>query len=240
MPTRFLSDAEIERLEGWPDAIDQPDLARYFDLDGDDLGFVRRQHSPAAQLGVALQLCALRWLGFVPDDLTGAPPDAVAALAGVLDVPPRVIFEYAVRPQTRREHRPMVREHAGFRAGALAELDALAGWLTDQDRCARKVDGFGHELLLATGEVVVDRSARGAGALDDLAEARPAEPALAEQGDRTEHQAVASVGPGALHHDDWHSTFSPDGVRQVSGRRCVSLSGSSSAASSGATRPTPK
>lgn len=132
MPTRFLSDAEIERLEGWPEAIDPPELARYFDLDADDLEFVRRQHSPAAQLGVALQLCSLRWLDFVPRDLTAAPPDAITVLAVVLDVPARVIFEYSVRPQTRREHRPMVREHAGFRAGALAELDALTGWLTEK------------------------------------------------------------------------------------------------------------
>src|SRR5450755_2106675 len=117
MPTRFLSGAEIERLEGWPEAIDPPGLARYFDLDADDLEFVRRQHSPAAQLGVALQLCSLRWLGFVPDDLTTAPPDAITVLAAALDVSPRVIFEYSVRPQTRREHRPMVREHAGFRPG---------------------------------------------------------------------------------------------------------------------------
>jgi len=132
MPTRFLSDAEIKRLEGWPEAIDPPGLARYFDLDADDLEFVRRQHGPAAQLGVALQLCSLRWLGFVPDDLTTAPPDAITVPAAALDVSPRVIFEYSVRPQTRREHRPMVREHAGFRPGALAELDALAGWLTEK------------------------------------------------------------------------------------------------------------
>jgi TnpA family transposase len=92
-------------------------LLRYFDLDRDDRTFVRRQHSPSAQLGVALQLCALRWLGFVPDDLTAAPPDAITVLAEALDTSPRVIFEYAVRPQTRREHRPMIREHAGFRAG---------------------------------------------------------------------------------------------------------------------------
>jgi Domain of unknown function (DUF4158) len=56
----------------------------------------------------------------------------LAALAGALDVSPRMIFDYSVRPQTRREHRPAVREHAGFRAGALAELDALAGWLTER------------------------------------------------------------------------------------------------------------
>jgi TnpA family transposase len=132
MPTRFLSDAEIERLESFPEAIDERDLARFFALDEEDLRFVRRQHSPAGQLGVALQLYALRWLGFVPDDLTAAPPEVIAALSGVLDVPPRAIFDYSVRPQTRRGHRPLVREHAGFRAGAHAELDALGGWLTEQ------------------------------------------------------------------------------------------------------------
>jgi len=35
MPTRFLSDAEIERLESFPDAIGARDLARYFVVDGE-------------------------------------------------------------------------------------------------------------------------------------------------------------------------------------------------------------
>ena len=76
MATRFLSEAEIARLESFPETIDERDLARHFALDGDDLRFVRRQHSAAGQLGVALQLCSLRWLGFIPEDLTTAPPDA--------------------------------------------------------------------------------------------------------------------------------------------------------------------
>src|SRR6188472_2800820 len=114
MPTRFLSDAEIAQLEGFPESIDGRDLARYFRLDGEDLAFVRRQHSAAGQLGIALQLCSLRWLGFIPDDLPSARPEAMAALASVLDASPRAIFEYSVRPQTRREHRPLVREHAGL------------------------------------------------------------------------------------------------------------------------------
>src|SRR5215210_28166 len=100
MPTRFLSDAEIARLESFPESIDGRDLARYFQLDGEDLVFVRRQHSAAGQLGIAL--CALRWLGFIPDELPSAPPEAIAALASVLDASPRAIFDYAVRPQTRR------------------------------------------------------------------------------------------------------------------------------------------
>jgi hypothetical protein len=116
VPTRFFSDAEIERLESFPETIEAADLARYFHLDGDDLDFVRRQHSDAGQLGIALQLCALRWLGFIPSDLTSAPAEAVSALAAVLDASPRAIFDYSVRPQTRREHRPLVREHARFLA----------------------------------------------------------------------------------------------------------------------------
>jgi Domain of unknown function (DUF4158) len=56
----------------------------------------------------------------------------LAVLAGALDTSPRVIFECAVRPQTRREHRPMIREHAEFRARALVELNALAGWLIEK------------------------------------------------------------------------------------------------------------
>jgi hypothetical protein len=84
MPTRFLSAAEIERLERFPEAVDERSLARYFALDAEDLRFVRRQHSPAGQLGIALQLCSLRWLGFVPDDLTAAPAEAIAALSAVL------------------------------------------------------------------------------------------------------------------------------------------------------------
>jgi hypothetical protein len=37
---------------------------------------------------IAGQLEALRWLGFVPEDLAAAPPDALTMLAETLDVSP--------------------------------------------------------------------------------------------------------------------------------------------------------
>ena len=77
-----------------------------------DLFFVRRRHSAAGQLEIALQLCSLRWLGFIPDDLPSAPPEAIAAFASVLDSSPRAIFDYSVPPQTRREQ-PSARARAG-------------------------------------------------------------------------------------------------------------------------------
>ena len=132
MATRFLSEAEIARLEGFPETIEELDLARYFHLDDADLAFVRRQYSAAGQLGVALQLCALRWLGFIPEELTAVPPEAITALASLLDVPARSIFDYSVRPQTRREHRPLVRERAGFAAAGERSLGPVRGWLIER------------------------------------------------------------------------------------------------------------
>src|SRR5450759_5221067 len=82
-PGRFLSDPEIERLEGWPEAIERHDVLRFFTPAGEDLAFVREQRGAPNQLAVALQLGALRWLGFVPEDLAAAPPDALAAARAV-------------------------------------------------------------------------------------------------------------------------------------------------------------
>lgn len=131
MPTRFLSDAEIERLEGWPEAIERRDVVRFFTPAGEDLAFVREQRGEPNQLAVALQLGALRWLGFVPEDLAAAPPNALAALAETLDVPARAIFDYAVRAQTRGEHRLLVRAYAGFRPFGEREIGALDGRFVD-------------------------------------------------------------------------------------------------------------
>jgi Domain of unknown function (DUF4158) len=127
VPTRFLSDAEIERLERFPETIDRHELARHFQLDGDDLLFVRQQNGAPGRLGIALQLCSLRWLGFVPDELSGAPPEGIATLAETLDVPARAVFDYSVRAPTRREHRLAVREHVGFVSAGQAELESCVG-----------------------------------------------------------------------------------------------------------------
>ena len=131
MPTRFLSDAEIERLKGWPEGIELRDLVRFFHMAGEDLVFVRGQRGAANQLGIALQLGALRWLGFIPEDLPSAPIEEIGALAEVLDVSPRAVFDYAVRAQTRGEHRLLVRAHAGFRSFSERELDRLQDQLVD-------------------------------------------------------------------------------------------------------------
>ena len=68
----------------------------------------------ANRLGLALQLCALRYLGFVPRNLSAAPRSAACFVADQLEVSPDEIQSYARRGQTRRQHCTEVRKHLGF------------------------------------------------------------------------------------------------------------------------------
>jgi len=78
--TRVFSDEELARLRGFPE-ITAEELVRFFTLSAADAEFVDpgRGRSAKGRLGLAVQLCSLPWLGFVPDDVTTAPAVAVGA-----------------------------------------------------------------------------------------------------------------------------------------------------------------
>ncbi len=80
MPTRFLSNAQRARLSSWPALLSFEELAAHFTLSRRDLKFLevfRRSN----RLGAALQVVAIRTLGFVPKDLKAVPEDAMFWLA---------------------------------------------------------------------------------------------------------------------------------------------------------------
>lgn len=81
MPIGFLTDAERDRLNLFPTDIAPTDLLAYFTLSEPDLELIQAHRGDHNRLGVALQLVALRLLGFAPDDLSTAPRRAVAYVA---------------------------------------------------------------------------------------------------------------------------------------------------------------
>jgi hypothetical protein len=76
----------------------------------------RLECGPADRLGVALALCTLPWLGFVPDKLASASPVAVARLADQLKVDAAQIRSYGRRAQTRTDHLRLVAQHLGVQS----------------------------------------------------------------------------------------------------------------------------
>ena len=60
----------------------------FFWLSEEEIREVHRQRESQNRLGYALQLCTLRYLGFVPDDLQATPPEGVTFVAEQLAVTP--------------------------------------------------------------------------------------------------------------------------------------------------------
>ena len=79
MAARMFSEEPLDQLRSFPD-IGRDDLIRYFTLTQADAVCVDpgRGRGPADRLGLAVQLCTLPWLGFVPDAVDSAPPRRTA------------------------------------------------------------------------------------------------------------------------------------------------------------------
>src|SRR3954471_22868902 len=129
VPIGFLTDAERERLDSFPSQITRGDLLTYFTLSRADRRQIPRTASAANRLGFALQLGALRYLGFCPDDLSTAPEAVVAFVAQQLDGAPDDLPRYGQRGQTRTEHLRQIRHYLGFRKATPRDLARLETWL---------------------------------------------------------------------------------------------------------------
>ncbi|MEQ4724612.1 Tn3 family transposase [Nonomuraea sp. B19D2] len=135
MSTRMFSEDQLERLRSYPD-IGRDDLIRYFTLTPADVAFIDpgRGRGASDRLGLAVQLATLPWLGFVPDEVTAAPPVAVARLAERLAIDAAVLADYGHREQTRSDHLRLVAGYLGWKsapAGSTAMKD-LEQFLLDR------------------------------------------------------------------------------------------------------------
>jgi Domain of unknown function (DUF4158) len=100
----------------------------YFFLSDDDARAVNRPREPFNRLEYALQLCTLRYLGFVPTDFQATPEVVVTFVAEQLGIAPRVLALYDHR-RTQSEHRRYVRAYWGLRQAPPLDVYALQTWL---------------------------------------------------------------------------------------------------------------
>jgi Domain of unknown function (DUF4158) len=132
MPIGFLSAAERDRLNRFPTQIPDEDLRAFFLLSDADHTAINHQREDHTRLGFALQLCALRYLGFVPHHLHTVPWEVVAYLAHQLHVSPESFQAYGQRIKTCTTHFQQVQVHLGFRRALPLDWYALQTWLVER------------------------------------------------------------------------------------------------------------
>jgi TnpA family transposase len=132
VPVSFLSDRERERLGRFPAEIPPEDVGKYFSLSPADLTQVYRQRGEHNRLGFALQVCALRYLGFAPQDLATAPGEVVAHTAQQLGATADALTLYGRRDQTRSTHLLQAQAYLGYRQAQEEDLQALTLWLAER------------------------------------------------------------------------------------------------------------
>ncbi|MGL4611212.1 MAG: DUF4158 domain-containing protein [Trueperaceae bacterium] len=119
-------------LVSYPEDLSHEDLGRFFTLNGSDLALVKQQRGDHNRLGFALQLCTLRYLGFIPDTLLQPPEDVLRLLAQQLDASVSVLKLYGEREQTRSDHLLQVMKTLGYRYSLPLDLVELERWLTER------------------------------------------------------------------------------------------------------------
>ncbi len=147
--------AERRRLERFPDRIAVEDLRACFALSDRDRLLVFDQRGPENRLGLAVSLSALRFLGFVPDEITSIPDEALVFVAGQVDAAAHELLGYGARAQTRPSGSNGTGTHA---KGAATRFVVRARWVG-------AVDGV---LVGRLGDSVRSYSVRQAGFHGDL------------------------------------------------------------------------
>ncbi|HWJ50548.1 MAG TPA: DUF4158 domain-containing protein, partial [Solirubrobacteraceae bacterium] len=134
VPGGLVPAEELERLSSWPVEVARSDLAAYFSFSLADLRWLRSHRGAGERIGLAVQLGAVRFLGFVPVALADTPPEVAGHVGKQIGVAPATFRRYArdTDGRTRRRHVAAVVEHAGWRACGQREWSSLAGWLTER------------------------------------------------------------------------------------------------------------
>ena len=130
MPRRsILSAAERESLLALPHTQDE--LIRHYTFSEPDLSLIRQRRGDANRLGVAVQLCLLRFpgQGLLPD--AAVPMPLLQWIGRQLRLDPACWPQYAEREETRREHLLELRAYLGMEPFGLAHYRQAVHAATD-------------------------------------------------------------------------------------------------------------
>lgn len=134
MASHLLAALQRAKLEQFPQEISADDLNTYFRFTLADREHIDDLRGPTNQFRFALQLCALRYLGFCPDNVFEVPVAARLFVAGQLklELAHLDLDEKGARDQTRTDHLAKARDYLGWRLFKEEESRHLETWLIER------------------------------------------------------------------------------------------------------------
>jgi hypothetical protein len=132
MPVQFLSQADHDRLNRFPEEITHEELNSFFWLSHDDRQFIASVRGDHNRLGFAVQIGCLRYLGFFPEDLSQIPHVVIEYVAAHLGVIPELLAFYGKRTSTQRHHQRQIQKLLGYRRASAANIVELEQWLLER------------------------------------------------------------------------------------------------------------
>ena len=165
MPVSFLSEAERLRLNSFPADLSANDLIAHFTLTDSDFRQIPKSSTPPNQLGFALQLLLLRFLGFYLADFNSIPQFVIKFVASQIEIEAEELESYGERQATLTAHRQAVEKYLGFRHPDQTDLARIEEWLLERalehDRPTLLLqllcEHFLHEKIIRPGFSVVER-----------------------------------------------------------------------------------
>ncbi|MEV0087530.1 DUF4158 domain-containing protein [Saccharopolyspora sp. NPDC050642] len=117
MPVEFLTDEPAEAYGTFTAVPTRPELERFFFLDDDDRDLIARRRRDAHRLGMAVQICTVRYIGrFLGEDPLAVPWEVVEYLAGQLGIEDSsCVKRYPERRSTVYEHADEIQERFKYR-----------------------------------------------------------------------------------------------------------------------------
>lgn len=110
-----LTAAQRAQLSHVPDDLPDRDIARYYTLTSDDLAFIHQHRRAVNKLGVAVQLCMLRFPGRTLMSLPDVPVRVLRAIAEQVGVAPTAFLSYGERRMTCYAQLDAIKAHYGYR-----------------------------------------------------------------------------------------------------------------------------
>jgi hypothetical protein len=117
VPVEFLTDEQAAAYGAFNEVPTRPELERFFFLDDGDRELIALRRTDVHRLGMAVQICTVRYIGrFLGDDPLAVPWEVIDYLAKQLDIEDAsVVKSYPERRMTPYQHAQEIRERFGYR-----------------------------------------------------------------------------------------------------------------------------